>query len=345
MSEISKSKIKKSRAILLTISEWSTLQKNSVLKIDPKRLSVWKTTKGKSNEKCICDLLKNVPDVGLSSESYVLITFSTYNDIPKEPFYIDFRNITKYPLTARAKELLSFSEEPYFGSDNFEQLWEQEKNKRNNEINNYKALFFIQSLNNIFKRNLDNLEQEDKDYWEKLQNLSIETIKRTITEKKFFKVAKQSEKYEKTKAYSIRMARWFFSQQFLENEQLPETIKKDLFSASIKEQLDRIPMEVCNLDSGAISSEPIVTELSKIDKKIKKNTNSSLRHTFLYFVILFHYIHLSEQQLPFNNESLKSDLITLASVNEEEALESAFIIGKSMTGHQMIALRLASPMN
>ena len=65
------------KATILTISEYSALQKNAVIKLYDKRCVTWKNYKNITSilKKKFISLLATLPDVGNNSESYVFIVF------------------------------------------------------------------------------------------------------------------------------------------------------------------------------------------------------------------------------------------------------------------------------
>ena len=86
------------KATILTISEYSALQKNAVIKLYDKRCVTWKNYKNITSilKKKFISLLATLPDVGNNSESYVFIVFKNeknskwseikFSDLPVKPY-------------------------------------------------------------------------------------------------------------------------------------------------------------------------------------------------------------------------------------------------------------------
>lgn len=202
----------KDYATILTISEYSSIQKNGSVRISNDRYFRWDSKWDECSaqkKQSFSKIINSAPDIGFTSESYIFVIFSySALHLKKEKnLYIRENDIKfKRALSDRARELLGFSDVEIINEELIK-IWKAHIAEQLSEHSFYKALSFIDLISpsahisdpfdkhnaqttDLKKLNLNEILHLDKD------------------DDEFQKIQKLLEVSYRTRAYSIRLARW-----------------------------------------------------------------------------------------------------------------------------------------
>ena len=155
----------------------------------------------------------------------------------------------------------------------------------------------------------------------------------------FQKIQKLLEVSYRTRAYSIRLARWVLTRNLkkqLKDKWKDSNLKKKYFD-EVKPLIENYNNLICTAKDGPILKDPLVENyFIKIDDDI--NVDSS-NFKYIFLVTIFHYIHLAEMGINFSLKSILEDYKILRQFDSECALKVMFMIGRKVTGNQLKDLK------
>lgn len=333
----------KDYATILTISEYSSIQKNGSVRISNDRYFRWDSKWDECSaqkKQSFSKIINSAPDIGFTSESYIFVIFSySALHLKKEKnLYIRENDIKfKRALSDRARELLGFSDVEIINEELIK-IWKAHIAEQLSEHSFYKALSFIDLISpsahisdpfdkhnaqttDLKKLNLNEILHLDKD------------------DDEFQKIQKLLEVSYRTRAYSIRLARWVLTRNLkkqLKDKWKDSNIKKKYFD-EVKPLIENYNNLICTAKDGPILKDPLVENyFIKIDDDI--NVDSS-NFKYIFLVTIFHYIHLAEMGINFSLKSILEDYKILRQFDSECALKVMFMIGRKVTGNQLKDLK------
>lgn len=333
----------KDYATILTISEYSSIQKNGSVRISNDRYFRWDSKWDECSaqkKKSFSKIINSAPDIGFTSESYIFVIFSySALHLKKEKnLYIRENDIKfKRALSDRARELLGFSDVEIINEELIK-IWKAHIAEQLSEHSFYKALSFIDLISpsahisdpfdkhnaqttDLKKLNLNEILHLDKD------------------DDEFQKIQKLLEVSYRTRAYSIRLARWVLTRNLkkqLKDKWKDSNLKKKYFD-EVKPLIENYNNLICTAKDGPILKDPLVENyFIKIDDDI--NVDSS-NFKYIFLVTIFHYIHLAEMGINFSLKSILEDYKILRQFDSECALKVMFMIGRKVTGNQLKDLK------
>ena len=333
----------KDYATILTISEYSSIQKNGSVRISNDRYFRWDSKWDECSaqkKQSFSKIINSAPDIGFTSESYIFVIFSySALHLKKEKnLYIRENDIKfKRALSDRARELLGFSNVEIINEELIK-IWKAHIAEQLSEHSFYKALSFIDLISpsahisgpfdkhnaqttDLKKLNLNEILHLDKD------------------DDEFQKIQKLLEVSYRTRAYSIRLARWVLTRNLkkqLKDKWKDSNLKKKYFD-EVKPLIENYNNLICTAKDGPILKDPLVENyFIKIDDDI--NVDSS-NFKYIFLVTIFHYIHLAEMGINFSLKSILEDYKILRQFDSECALKVMFMIGRKVTGNQLKDLK------
>lgn len=333
----------KDYATILTISEYSSIQKNGSVRISNDRYFRWDSKWDECSaqkKQSFSKIINSAPDIGFTSESYIFVIFSySALHLKKEKnLYIRENDIKfKRALSDRARELLGFSDVEIINEELIK-IWKAHIAEQLSEHSFYKALSFIDLISpsahisdpfdkhnaqttDLKKLNLNEILHLDKD------------------DDEFQKIQKLLEVSYRTRAYSIRLARWVLTRNLkkqLKDKWKDSNLKKKYFD-EVKPLIENYNNLICTAKDGPILKDPLVENyFIKIDDDI--NIDSS-NFKYIFLVTIFHYIHLAEMGINFSLKSILEDYKILRQFDSECALKVMFMIGRKVTGNQLKDLK------
>jgi hypothetical protein len=333
----------KDYATILTISEYSSIQKNGSVRISNDRYFRWDSKWDECSaqkKQSFSKIINSAPDIGFTSESYIFVIFSySALHLKKEKnLYIRENDIKfKRALSDRARELLGFSNVEIINEELIK-IWKAHIAEQLSEHSFYKALSFIDLISpsahisgpfdkhnaqttDLKKLNLNEILHLDKD------------------DNEFQKIQKLLEVSYRTRAYSIRLARWVLTRNLkkqLKDKWKDSNLKKKYFD-EVKPLIENYNNIICTAKDGPILKDPLVENyFIKIDDDI--NVDSS-NFKYIFLVTIFHYIHLAEMGIDFSFKSILEDYKILRQFDSECALKAMFMIGRKVTGNQLKDLK------
>ena len=333
----------KDYATILTISEYSSIQKNGSVRISNDRYFRWDSKWDECSaqkKQSFSKIINSAPDIGFTSESYIFVIFSySALHLKKEKnLYIRENDIKfKRALSDRARELLGFSDVEIINEELIK-IWKAHIAEQLSEHSFYKALSFIDLISpsahisgpfdkhnaqttDLKKLNLNEILHLDKD------------------DDEFQKIQKLLEVSYRTRAYSIRLARWVLTRNLkkqLKDKWKDSNLKKKYFD-EVKPLIENYNNLICTAKDGPILKDPLVENyFIKIDDDI--NVDSS-NFKYIFLVTIFHYIHLAEMGINFSLKSILEDYKILRQFDSECALKVMFMIGRKVTGNQLKDLK------
>lgn len=333
----------KDYATILTISEYSSIQKNGSVRISNDRYFRWDSKWDECSaqkKQSFSKIINSAPDIGFTSESYIFVIFSySALHLKKEKnLYIRENDIKfKRALSDRARELLGFSNVEIINEELIK-IWKAHIAEQLSEHSFYKALSFIDLISpsahisgpfdkhnaqttDLKKLNLNEILHLDKD------------------DNEFQKIQKLLEVSYRTRAYSIRLARWVLTRNLkkqLKDKWKDSNLKKKYFD-EVKPLIENYNNIICTAKDGPILKDPLVENyFIKIDDDI--NVDSS-NFKYIFLVTIFHYIHLAEMGIDFSLKSILEDYKILRQFDSECALKAMFMIGRKVTGNQLKDLK------
>lgn len=333
----------KDYATILTISEYSSIQKNGSVRISNDRYFRWDSKWDECSaqkKQSFSKIINSAPDIGFTSESYIFVIFSySALHLKKEKnLYIRENDIKfKRALSDRARELLGFSNVEIINEELIK-IWKAHIAEQLSEHSFYKALSFIDLISpsahisdpfdkhnaqttDLKKLNLNEILHLDKD------------------DDEFQKIQKLLEVSYRTRAYSIRLARWVLTRNLkkqLKDKWKDSNLKKKYFD-EVKPLIENYNNIICTAKDGPILKDPLVENyFIKIDDDI--NVDSS-NFKYIFLVTIFHYIHLAEMGINFSLKSILEDYKILRQFDSECALKVMFMIGRKVTGNQLKDLK------
>ncbi len=333
----------KDYATILTISEYSSIQKNGSVRISNDRYFRWDSKWDECSaqkKQSFSKIINSAPDIGFTSESYIFVIFSySALHLKKEKnLYIRENDIKfKRALSDRARELLGFSNVEIINEELIK-IWKAHIAEQLSEHSFYKALSFIDLISpsahisgpfdkhnaqttDLKKLNLNEILHLDKD------------------DDEFQKIQKLLEVSYRTRAYSIRLARWVLTRNLkkqLKDKWKDSNLKKKYFD-EVKPLIENYNNIICTAKDGPILKDPLVENyFIKIDDDI--NVDSS-NFKYIFLVTIFHYIHLAEMGIDFSLKSILEDYKILRQFDSECALKVMFMIGRKVTGNQLKDLK------
>ena len=333
----------KDYATILTISEYSSIQKNGSVRISNDRYFRWDSKWDECSaqkKQSFSKIINSAPDIGFTSESYIFVIFSySALHLKKEKnLYIRENDIKfKRALSDRARELLGFSNVEIINEELIK-IWKAHIAEQLSEHSFYKALSFIDLISpsahisgpfdkhnaqttDLKKLNLNEILHLDKD------------------DDEFQKIQKLLEVSYRTRAYSIRFSRWVLTRNLkkqLKDKWKDSNLKKKYFD-EVKPLIENYNNIICTAKDGPILKDPLVENyFIKIDDDI--NVDSS-NFKYIFLVTIFHYIHLAEMGIDFSLKSILEDYKILRQFDSECALKVMFMIGRKVTGNQLKDLK------
>lgn len=333
----------KDYATILTISEYSSIQKNGSVRISNDRYFRWDSKWDECSaqkKQSFSKIINSAPDIGFTSESYIFVIFSySALHLKKEKnLYIRENDIKfKRALSDRARELLGFSDVEIINEELIK-IWKAHIAEQLSEHSFYKALSFIDLISpsahisdpfdkhnaqttDLKKLNLNEILHLDKD------------------DDEFQKIQKLLDVSYRTRAYSIRLARWVLTRNLkkqLKDKWKDSNLKKKYFD-EVKPLIENYNNLICTAKDGPILKDPLVENyFIKIDDDI--NVDSS-NFKYIFLVTIFHYIHLAEMGINFSLKSILEDYKILRQFDSECALKVMFMIGRKVTGNQLKDLK------
>lgn len=333
----------KDYATILTISEYSSIQKNGSVRISNDRYFRWDSKWDECSaqkRQSFSKIINSAPDIGFTSESYIfVIFFYSALHLKKEKYLYIRENDIKFKraLSDRARELLGFSDVEIINEELIK-IWKAHIAEQLSEHSFYKALSFIDLISpsahisdpfdkhnaqttDLKKLNLNEILHLDKD------------------DDEFQKIQKLLEVSYRTRAYSIRLARWVLTRNLkkqLKDKWKDSNLKKKYFD-EVKPLIENYNNIICTAKDGPILKDPLVENyFIKIDDDI--NVDSS-NFKYIFLVTIFHYIHLAEMGIDFSLKSILEDYKILRQFDSECALKVMFMIGRKVTGNQLKGLK------
>lgn len=333
----------KDYATILTISEYSSIQKNGSVRISNDRYFRWDSKWDECSaqkKKSFSKIINSAPDIGFTSESYIFVIFSySALHLKKEKnLYIRENDIKfKRALSDRARELLGFSDVEIINEELIK-IWKAHIAEQLSEHSFYKALSFIDlispsaHISDPFDKH--NVQTTD------LKKLNLnEILHLDKDDDEFQKIQKLLEVSYRTRAYSIRLARWVLTRNLkkqLKDKWKDSNLKKKYFD-EVKPLIENYNNLICTAKDGPILKDPLVENyFIKIDDDI--NVDSS-NFKYIFLVTIFHYIHLAEMGINFSLKSILEDYKILRQFDSECALKVMFMIGRKVTGNQLKDLK------
>lgn len=333
----------KDYATILTISEYSSIQKNGSVRISNDRYFRWDSKWDECSaqkKQSFSKIINSAPDIGFTSESYIFVIFSySALHLKKEKnLYIRENDIKfKRALSDRARELLGFSDVEIINEELIK-IWKAHIAEQLSEHSFYKALSFIDlispsaHISDPFDKH--NLQTTD------LKKLNLnEILHLDKDDDEFQKIQKLLEVSYRTRAYSIRLARWVLTRNLkkqLKDKWKDSNLKKKYFD-EVKPLIENYNNLICTAKDGPILKDPLVENyFIKIDDDI--NVDSS-NFKYIFLVTIFHYIHLAEMGINFSLKSILEDYKILRQFDSECALKVMFMIGRKVTGNQLKDLK------
>lgn len=337
----------KDYATILTISEYSSIQKNGSVRISNDRYFRWDSKWDECSaqkKQSFSKIINSAPDIGFTSESYIFVIFSySALHLKKEKnLYIRENDIKfKRALSVRARELLGFSDVEIINEELIK-IWKAHIAEQLSEHSFYKALSFIDLISpsahisdpfdkhnaqttDLKKLNLNEILHLDKD------------------DDEFQKIQKLLEVSYRTRAYSIRLARWVLTRNLKKQlkDKWKDSNRKKKYFDEVKPLIENYNNLICTAKDGPILKDPLVENyFIKIDDDIKKITNVEPSiFKFIFLVTLFHYVHLAEMGIDFSLKSILEDYKILRQFDSECALKVMFMIGRKVTGNQLKDLK------
>ena len=333
----------KDYATILTISEYSSIQKNGSVRISNDRYFRWDSKWDECSaqkKQSFSKIINSAPDIGFTSESYIFVIFSySALHLKKEKnLYIRENDIKfKRALSDRARELLGFSDVEIINEELIK-IWKAHIAEQLSEHSFYKALSFIDlispsaHISDPFDKH--NVQTAD------LKKLNLnEILHLDKDDDEFQKIQKLLEVSYRTRAYSIRLARWVLTRNLkkqLKDKWKDSNLKKKYFD-EVKPLIENYNNLICTAKDGPILKDPLVENyFIKIDDDI--NVDSS-NFKYIFLVTIFHYIHLAEMGINFSLKSILEDYKILRQFDSECALKVMFMIGRKVTGNQLKDLK------
>lgn len=333
----------KDYATILTISEYSSIQKNGSVRISNDRYFRWDSKWDECSaqkKQSFSKIINSAPDIGFTSESYIFVIFSySALHLKKEKnLYIRENDIKfKRALSDRARELLGFSDVEIINEELIK-IWKAHIAEQLSEHSFYKALSFIDlispsaHISDPFDKH--NVQPTD------LKKLNLnEILHLDKDDDEFQKIQKLLEVSYRTRAYSIRLARWVLTRNLkkqLKDKWKDSNLKKKYFD-EVKPLIENYNNLICTAKDGPILKDPLVENyFIKIDDDI--NVDSS-NFKYIFLVTIFHYIHLAEMGINFSLKSILEDYKILRQFDSECALKVMFMIGRKVTGNQLKDLK------
>lgn len=333
----------KDYATILTISEYSSIQKNGSVRISNDRYFRWDSKWDECSaqkKQSFSKIINSAPDIGFTSESYIFVIFSySALHLKKEKnLYIRENDIKfKRALSDRARELLGFSDVEIINEELIK-IWKAHIAEQLSEHSFYKALSFIDlispsaHISDPFDKH--NVQTTD------LKKLNLnEILHLDKDDDEFQKIQKLLEVSYRTRAYSIRLARWVLTRNLkkqLKDKWKDSNLKKKYFD-EVKPLIENYNNLICTAKDGPILKDPLVENyFIKIDDNI--NVDSS-NFKYIFLVTIFHYIHLAEMGINFSLKSILEDYKILRQFDSECALKVMFMIGRKVTGNQLKDLK------
>lgn len=333
----------KDYATILTISEYSSIQKNGSVRISNDRYFRWDSKWDECSaqkKQSFSKIINSAPDIGFTSESYIFVIFSySALHLKKEKnLYIRENDIKfKRALSDRARELLGFSDVEIINEELIK-IWKAHIAEQLSEHSFYKALSFIDlispsaHISDPFDKH--NVQTTD------LKKLNLnEILHLDKDDDEFQKIQKLLEVSYRTRAYSIRLARWVLTRNLkkqLKDKWKDSNLKKKYFD-EVKPLIENYNNLICTAKDGPILKDPLVENyFIKIDDDI--NVDSS-NFKYIFLVTIFHYIHLAEMGINFSLKSILEDYKILRQFDSECALKVMFMIGRKVTGNQLKDLK------
>lgn len=333
----------KDYATILTISEYSSIQKNGSVRISNDRYFRWDSKWDECSaqkKQSFSKIINSAPDIGFTSESYIFVIFSySALHLKKEKnLYIRENDIKfKRALSDRARELLGFSDVEIINEELIK-IWKAHIAEQLSEHSFYKALSFIDlispsaHISDPFDKH--NVQTTD------LKKLNLnEILHLDKDDDEFQKIQKLLEVSYRTRAYSIRLARWVLTRNLkkqLKDKWKDSNLKKKYFD-EVKPLIENYNNLICTAKDGPILKDPLVENyFIKIDDDI--NVDSS-NFKYIFLVTIFHYIHLAEMDINFSLKSILEDYKILRQFDSECALKVMFMIGRKVTGNQLKDLK------
>lgn len=333
----------KDYATILTISEYSSIQKNGSVRISNDRYFRWDSKWDECSaqkKQSFSKIINSAPDIGFTSESYIFVIFSySALHLKKEKnLYIRENDIKfKRALSDRARELLGFSDVEIINEELIK-IWKAHIAEQLSEHSFYKALSFIDlispsaHISDPFDKH--NVQTTD------LKKLNLnEILHLDKDDDEFQKIQKLLEVSYRTRAYSIRLARWVLTRNLkkqLKDKWKDSNLKKKYFD-EVKSLIENYNNLICTAKDGPILKDPLVENyFIKIDDDI--NVDSS-NFKYIFLVTIFHYIHLAEMGINFSLKSILEDYKILRQFDSECALKVMFMIGRKVTGNQLKDLK------
>lgn len=333
----------KDYATILTISEYSSIQKNGSVRISNDRYFRWDSKWDECSaqkKQSFSKIINSAPDIGFTSESYIFVIFSySALHLKKEKnLYIRENDIKfKRALSDRARELLGFSDVEIINEELIK-IWKAHIAEQLSEHSFYKALSFIDlispsaHISDPFDKH--NVQTTD------LKKLNLnEILHLDKDDDEFQKIQKLLEVSYRTRAYSIRLARWVLTRNLkkqLKDNWKDSNLKKKYFD-EVKPLIENYNNLICTAKDGPILKDPLVENyFIKIDDDI--NVDSS-NFKYIFLVTIFHYIHLAEMGINFSLKSILEDYKILRQFDSECALKVMFMIGRKVTGNQLKDLK------
>lgn len=337
----------KDYASILTISEYSSIQKNGTVRISNDRYFRWDSKwdeRSAQKKQSFSKIINSAPDIGFASESYIFVIFSySALHLKKEKYlYIRENDIKlKRALSDRARELLGFSDVEIINEELIK-IWKAHIAEQLSEHTFYKALSFIDLV--LPDAHISDLYSEHNEQTTDLKKINLnEMFHLDKDDDEFQKIQKLLEVSYRTRAYSIRLARWVLTRNL--KKQLKDTwkdsnLKKKYFD-EVKPLIENYNNLICTAKDGPILKDPLVENyFIKIDDDIKKITNVEPSiFKFIFLVTLFHYVHLAEMGIDFSLKSILEDYKILRQFDSECALKVMFMIGRKVTGNQLKDLK------
>lgn len=333
----------KDYATILTISEYSSIQKNGSVRISNDRYFRWDSKWDECSaqkKQSFSKIINSAPDIGFTSESYIFVIFS-YSAVhlkKEKNLYIRENDIKfKRALSDRARELLGFSDVEIINEELIK-IWKAHIAEQLSEHSFYKALSFIDlispsaHISDPFDKH--NVQTTD------LKKLNLnEILHLDKDDDEFQKIQKLLEVSYRTRAYSIRLARWVLTRNLkkqLKDNWKDSNLKKKYFD-EVKPLIENYNNLICTAKDGPILKDPLVENyFIKIDDDI--NVDSS-NFKYIFLVTIFHYIHLAEMGINFSLKSILEDYKILRQFDSECALKVMFMIGRKVTGNQLKDLK------
>lgn len=333
----------KDYASILTISEYSSIQKNGTVRISNDRYFRWDSKwdeRSAQKKQSFSKIINSAPDIGFASESYIFVIFSySALHLKKEKYlYIRENDIKlKRALSDRARELLGFSDVEIINEELIK-IWKAHIAEQLSEHTFYKALSFIDlvlpsaHISDPFDKH--NVQTTD------LKKLNLnEILHLDKDDDEFQKIQKLLEVSYRTRAYSIRLARWVLTRNLkkqLKDNWKDSNLKKKYFD-EVKPLIENYNNLICTAKDGPILKDPLVENyFIKIDDDI--NVDSS-NFKYIFLVTIFHYIHLAEMGINFSLKSILEDYKILRQFDSKCALKVMFMIGRKVTGNQLKDLK------